>query len=98
LSFIDDICLLARGPSFTTSNQKLELIMECPGSCIEWRKTHHIVFKINKTTLVQATHRRQESETAHRKTVPTKHILIIITGHTIQPSQSHKFLGIIINE
>ena len=73
-------------------------MMECRGGCIEWSTSHHVSFEMDKNTLVQATQRREKSNLDSRKTVPAKHVPITVTGQITQPSKSHKFLGIIINE
>ena len=52
--FIDDIKLIARGPTFEVANEKLVDMLECPGGCIEWSTTHQVEFEIDKTALVQA--------------------------------------------
>ena len=98
LGFIDDIVIMARGPSFSAANAKLLHMLEHQGGCMEWSHTHQTEFEINKTALVQASRRRQKSPDNPRKTIPTKCIPIIIAGKTVKPVTSHKFLGVIIDE
>ena len=98
LGFIDDIVIMARGPSFSAANAKLLHMLEHQGGCMEWSCTHQTEFEIDKTALVQASRRRQKSPDNPRKTIPAKRIPIIIAGKTIKPVASHKFLGVIIDE
>ena len=98
LGFIDNIAIMARGPSFSTANTKLLHMLECPGGCMDWSHTHQMEFKIDKTTLVQASRWRQKDPDNLRKMIPTKRIPIVIAGKTVKPVSSHKFLGVIIDE
>ena len=52
--FIDNIAIMARGPSFSTANAKLLHMLECPGDCMDWSRPHQMGFEIDKTALVQA--------------------------------------------
>ena len=54
LGFINDIAVMARGPSFSTANAKLLHMLEHPGSCMDWSQMHQTEFEIDKTALVQA--------------------------------------------
>ena len=72
LGFIDDITIMARGPSFSTANAKLLHMLERPGGCMDWSQTHQTEFEMDKTALVQASRRRQKAPDNPRKMVPTK--------------------------
>ena len=96
--FIDDIIFVARGPTFSASNHKIQQIMERRGGCLEWSRTHHVKFEMDKNALVQSSRRREKSLTDPRKSVPKKRIPITIAGRITRPVKSHKFLGIIIDE
>lgn len=96
--FIDDIYFIACGPTFSASNNKIKHIMERWGRCLEWSRTHHVSFEMDKNTLVQASRRREESTANPRKTVPKKCVPITIASRITRPVKSHKFLGIFIDE
>ena len=96
--FIDDIYFIACGPTFSASNNKIKHIMERWGRCLEWSRTHHVSFEMDKNTLVQASRRREESTANPRKTVPKKCVPITIASRVTRPVKSHKFLGIFIDE
>ena len=96
--FIDDIYFVARGPTFSASNNKIKHIMERRGRCLEWSHTHHVSFEMDKNALVQASRRREESTANPRKTILKKRVPITIAGRITRPVKSHKFLGIFIDE
>ncbi|KAG2054172.1 hypothetical protein BDR06DRAFT_884733, partial [Suillus hirtellus] len=72
--------------------------MEKEGGTIEWSRTHHAEFKLNKTALICLSKQRIPSADNPRKTIPSPCPSIIIQGHTIPPSKSHKFLGVIFDQ
>lgn len=57
LGFINDIILLARGPSFHAAIAKLVNMLERTGGCLDWSRSHQTEFGIDKTALIQ--HRPQ---------------------------------------
>ena len=72
--------------------------MEQRGGCIEWSRTHHVSFEMDKNTLVQCSRRREKPSTSSRRSAPVKRIPVTIDGRITKPIKSHKFLGIIIDE
>ncbi|KAG2755646.1 hypothetical protein P692DRAFT_20844482 [Suillus brevipes Sb2] len=61
--------------------------MEKQGGALDWSKEYNTEFEV-----------RVRSAENPNKTVPTPRVPITIHDHTIQPSKSHKFLGVIIDE
>jgi len=51
--FIDNIAFGMQGPTFSASNQKIQVMMEKRGGCIEWSQIHHVNFEMDKNALVQ---------------------------------------------
>ena len=98
LGFIDDICLLARGPTFEDANSLLKDMIERPNGFSDWSRSHQIEWEVDKTALLQASRRRQKDPGNPRKTLPIPRVPITIANRTIAPSLLHKFLGVIIDD
>lgn len=98
LGFIDNIALIAKGKTFKEANEKLKHMMEKPGGALDWSRDHNAEFELDKTALICVSRRRTPDPSNHTKTIPIMCPAITISQHTIQPSQSHKFLGVIVDE
>jgi len=98
LGFIDDVALVARGESYEESNAKLKNMMEKSGGALEWSEEQNAEFELEKTALICLSRKRIPNPESPRKTIPSLRKPITIRNHTIQPSKSHKFLGIIIDK
>jgi hypothetical protein len=98
LGFLDDVALAARVKSYEESNEKLRHMMEKRGGALEWSERHHAEFKLEKTALICLSRKRIPDEQNPRKTTPECRPAITIRKCTIQPSKSHKFLGMIIDK
>ena len=72
--------------------------MERRGGCIEWSHTHHVNFEMDKNASIQPSRLKEKSADGSGKLVPIKRFPVTIAGRTTQPSKSHKFLGVIIDE
>ena len=71
LSFIDNTAFITQEESFEKANEKLRDLMEKEGGALEWSRTHHAEFKLNKTALICAS-RICKPDPQHRgKTTPT---------------------------
>jgi hypothetical protein len=97
LGFLDDVALAANGKSYEEANGKLTQMMEKDGGALEWSRLHHAEFELDKTALICLSKQRIPSTDNQHKTVPAPRPPIVIQGHTIQPSKSHKFLGVIFD-
>lgn len=98
LGFIDDIALVAKGKMFEEANKKLKYMIEKPGGALEWSRNHNAEFELDKTALICVLRRHSPDPSNHMKTIPIARPAITICQHTIQPSKSHKFLGVIVDE
>ncbi|KAG2051728.1 hypothetical protein BDR06DRAFT_983476 [Suillus hirtellus] len=67
--------------------------MEKPGGALKWSQKHNAEFELDKTALVCLSRKHIPDTNNPRKTVPVPRPPITISGHTIHPSSSHKFLG-----
>ena len=96
--FIDDVGLGARGPTQQAANAKVKSMMERRGGCIEWSRTHHVNFEMDKNASLQPSRLKEKLNNGSGKLVPIKRYPIVIEGRTTLPSKAHKFLGVIIDE
>jgi hypothetical protein len=98
LGFIDNITFAARAKLFEEANRKLTNIMERLNGALSRSEAHRAEFKLDKMALICLSRKRESNRIDPKKTNPIKRPPIMIRGHIIQPSYSHKFLGIIIDE
>ena len=49
-SFVDDVALLATGPTFAETHEKLKSMMERTGGAFDWSESHNSPFKLSKLT------------------------------------------------
>jgi hypothetical protein len=72
--------------------------MEKPGGALDWSREHDAEFELDSTALVCLSRKRVADENNPGKSKPAHRPPITIGNHVIQPSRSHKFLGIIIDD
>ncbi|KAG1889997.1 hypothetical protein F4604DRAFT_642211 [Suillus subluteus] len=72
--------------------------MEKQGGALEWSEGHNAEFELEKTALICLSSKRITDPNNPGKTIPSPRLPITIRNHTIQPSKSHKFLGVIIDQ
>ncbi|KAG2072430.1 hypothetical protein BDR04DRAFT_1117022 [Suillus decipiens] len=77
---------------------KLKNMMEKDGGTLSWSEEYHVEFELEKTALICLSRKCIPSTKSPNKTIPAPQQPITICNHTIQPSRSHKFLGIIIDK
>ncbi|QRW09851.1 Reverse transcriptase from transposon X-element protein [Ceratobasidium sp. AG-Ba] len=85
--FVDDIALLARAKTLGEANDKLVSMMDRPGGMREWAANHTCEHEYEKTALIGFSRRPGEVRPP-----------ITIAGIEIQPSRSHRFLGVIFDQ
>jgi hypothetical protein len=98
LGFINDVALIAKGKSYDEAHSKLVNMMEKRGGTLQWSAEHHTEFELDKTTLVCLSRKQIPCETLPNKSILASKPAVTIHNHKIQPSSSHKFLGVITDE
>lgn len=96
--FIDDTVLLAAGRTFDETHEILTNMMNREGGANEWSRDHNSNFEVDKFALMDFTRKTIPDPTGQRKTIPTPRPDLVLNGHTIQPSSTHKFLGVIMDQ
>ena len=97
-AFIDDTQMMVSGPSFEANNIKLASMMQRAGGGLEWERTHNSPFELDKFGLLHLTRKKTDDPNRPGKKMRTPRPPLTINGHTIQPSKSHKFLGVILDD
>ena len=87
LAFVDDTAFIAIGKTFEETHATLKSMLERNGGGYQWSKDHNSKFETSKFALIDFTRSRAKER-----------LPLHIRGITIQPSSSHKFLGIIIDQ
>jgi hypothetical protein len=73
-------------------------MMERGGGPIEWSEEHNTEFELEKMALICLSKKQIPDPDNPNKTIPSPCQPVTIHNHTIHPSKSHKFLGIIIDK
>lgn len=96
--FADDTTLLARAKTLEEAIEKLKNLMNGTYGASKWAEDHNCTFATDKFALMGFTRRKEADMNRKGKRVPRKRPSIEINGVEIQPSQHHKFLGVIMDE
>jgi hypothetical protein len=97
LGYVDDTILYAEGDNFNNTNASLTDMMTREGGCIEWAQDHNSKFETSKFALIGFTRRRQQIPGGRTTAQQTRQALQL-NNVTIEPSSSHKFLGVIFDQ
>ena len=90
--------ILTEGNSLDKAFKKLENIMARDGGALEWAKAHECQFTLNKFGLIGFTRKREPDPTHARRTRLVTRPSITIRGHTINPTEAHKYLGVLVDQ
>ena len=97
-SFVDDTINLAAGKDLTEATRRIEDMMLRPGGGIQWAETHFSQYEYDKFGLVGFSRRRVQDPNDPQKRIPVPRPSLRLGGHTIHPSPSHTFLGVILDQ
>lgn len=97
-AFIDDTYYAARASTAQAANDILLGMMTGEGGALEWAKTHHAKFELEKNALMIFSNKRVPDPARPGKTIPAHRPPITIDGHVNQPVATTKFLGIILDQ
>jgi ribonuclease HI len=98
IGYVDDVTLLAKGKDFGEANKMLEQMMEREGGALEWAGSSNCEFEIDKFALMGFSRRMIPKPFEPRKRQHTPRFRISVRGHSIKPTQSTRFLGVIMNQ
>jgi len=88
LAYVDDALILASAPDFDSTHNILNDMMTREGGIYDWSKTHNSPLEHSKLALIDFAHRSNKK--ARRN--------LTLPDITIEPSQSTKYLGILIDQ
>jgi ribonuclease HI/endonuclease/exonuclease/phosphatase family metal-dependent hydrolase len=88
IAYVDDAILTATAKTFEEAHDKLVSMMTRPGGAIEWTATHNSQFEYSKLALVDFAH------PAKKTTRPP----LTLPNVTVTPSESTKYLGVILDQ
>lgn len=99
LGCADDVVLIARGKTMDDVKQSLEQMVTKPEQgALAWSQRTNCQYSIPKLKFVLYTKRREENTTGTKKTRPVTRPNLDFNGNTLKPSQSAKFLGVIMDQ
>jgi len=87
VAYVDDAFMLASGKNFQLAHRKLRILMEKQRGVTNWSTTHSSPLEYSKLTLINFASR-------HKK---TDNPLLVLTHRTIEPTDSTKYLGVIVD-
>ena len=88
LAYVDNALILASAPDFEATHNIISAMMTREGGVYNWSKNHNSPLEHSKLALIDFSHRN------NRKTRPD----LILPDVTIKPTESTKYLGIMINQ
>ena len=97
-AFVDDALRMTCAKTLLEANTKLVDIMMHPGGGINWSRTHHCDFTIDKFSIMGLTRKRELNPSGRPPTRPIHRHPITLHGMEIPVVMAHKFLGVIINQ
>jgi ribonuclease HI len=97
-AFVDDTAFLVAGNTFQENNDKLRDMMTRPNGATEWSTSHNSNFEVDKFALLHISRKLEPDPNRPGKQKPIARPPLHLENHTINPSPSHKFLGIILDQ
>lgn len=88
LAYVDDALILASAPDFDATHNILNNMMTREGGIYDWSTTHNSPLEHSKLALIDFAHRNNSKPRQN----------LILPNVTIEPSQSTKYLGILIDQ
>ena len=89
--FVDDVTLLATGPTFVETHEKLKSMMERTGGAFNWSESHNSPFELTKLALMNFAPR-------HTNDTPlTIHHAKMNRTTTVKAATTYRFLGVLFD-
>ena len=90
MAYVDDTILITSGPNFQDTHDKLHAMMTRNGGAINWAEKHNSHFEYNKLALIDFAHSSKSKSIVR---MPLE-----LPNCTIKPSESTKYLGIMLDQ
>jgi ribonuclease HI/endonuclease/exonuclease/phosphatase family metal-dependent hydrolase len=97
-AFVDDITYLAEGDTFEETHQRLADMVQRDGGANDWSNDHNSRFEISKSAVVDFGRARIQDPQRPRRTRLRPRPPLHLGNAVVQPSDHHKFLGIIFDQ
>ena len=72
VAFVDDTLLLVCGKTLSEANEKVKQMMEQLGGGLDWSRSHHCDFTMDKFRVMGLTRRREPNPAGRPPTRPTQ--------------------------
>jgi len=96
--FVDDTMFFVAGITYEENNTKLTNMMTQRNGAADWSKMHNSNSKVDKFALLHLSCKHKQDLTHPGKQRPISCPPLTLTNHTINPSISHKFLSIFLDQ
>jgi hypothetical protein len=97
-AFVDDTAFLVAGTTFEENNIALCNMMTRHNGATAWSDTHNSTFEIDKFALLHLSRKLEPDPNRPGKQRPLSRPPLSLANHTINPSPSHKFLSVILDQ
>ncbi|KAF9443078.1 hypothetical protein P691DRAFT_617294, partial [Macrolepiota fuliginosa MF-IS2] len=99
VGYADDAMCAVAGKGMNETARKLEEAFSREGGAKEWAKTHWLQYEYSKFGVVALSKKRKETVKNGKKRRKLEHRpTLTLGGRNINPNQSHKYLGVIIDQ
>ena len=88
IAYVDNVLIMASAKNFTLTHEILANMMTREGGVNEWSMTHNSPLELSKLALIDFTHRAAQRE----------HPVLILSNITEKPSESTKYLRIMVDQ
>lgn len=87
IAYIDDVTYVTWGDTFEETHETLEKMMGRAGGALDWSRSHHSEFELDKTACIDFSIKKSTPRPALR-----------IGGHSITPVRTHTLLGVCLDQ
>ena len=98
IGFVNDITIIAEGTNLQEAFKKPTMVITRKADGQEWAALHDCKFALDKFGLMGLTRRRERDPMDARKTKLITRPTIQLGNHVIEPTTSHKFSGVIMDQ
>lgn len=87
-AYVDDAILIVTRKTFAEAHERIADMMQRENGMINWSKSHNLSIEYSKLALIDFSHHRVKKQRPPLE----------LSGVTIEPTQSTKYLGIILDQ
>ena len=94
LGYVDDIALVAIGPDFDETTQRLRNMMTKEDGGLQWSRDHNSRFEVTKSAVLHFSRKTVPDPEDRSRRIPLYKPPLTLEGQLVQEVRSYKYLGI----